>query len=55
MPAAVAATPPSVLAISKRVRGATAKRVLLRLRVLLQMGVLIGGGSVVARAGIVWV
>jgi len=49
---------PSVLVISKRVRGAVVERVPLRLYILLQVGVLIGGevlvgGGVVAQAGIV--
>ena len=49
---------PSVLAISKRVKGAAIERVPLRPCVLLQVGVLIAGevlvgGGVVARAGIV--
>ena len=33
----------SVLAIGKRIKGATAEQVLLRLCILLQVGVLIGG------------
>jgi len=55
--AAIAA--PSVLAIGKRVRGVAAEQVPLRPRVLLQVGVLIGGevlvggGGVVAQAGMV--
>ena len=58
MPAAAAA-PPGMPAFSKRVRGTTAERVPLQLRVLLRVGVLIGvevlveGGSVVAQAAIV--
>jgi len=54
--AAIAA--PSVLVISKRVKGAAVERVPLRPCVLLRVGVLIGGevlvgGGVVARAGMV--
>jgi hypothetical protein len=39
----------SVLAIGKRVRGAAAERVPLRPRILLQVGVLIGGEVLVGR------
>ena len=44
---------PSVLVISERVRGAAVERVPLRPRVLLRVGVLVGGGGIVARAGII--
>ena len=59
MLAAAAVVLPSMPVIGKRVRGATAEQVPLWLRVLLRVGVLMGvevlveGGSVVARAGIV--
>ena len=53
MLAAVVVVLPSVLVISKRVRGAIVERVSLRLRILLRVEVLVGEGSVVARAGIV--
>ena len=44
---------PGILGISKRVGGAAIERVPLRLRILLQVGVL--GGGEVSRGGIVWV
>ena len=53
MLAAAAVAAPGVLVIGKRVKGVIAERVPPQLRVLLQMGVLMGGGSVVAQAGIV--
>jgi len=54
--AAAAIAAPSVLAISKRVRGAAAEQVPLRPRVLLQVGVLMGGEVLVRVGGVVaWV
>ena len=53
MPVAAAAAAPGVLVIGKRVKRVIVEWVPPRLRVLLQVGVLMGGGSVVARAGIV--
>ena len=52
MPAAAAVVLPSVLVISKRVRGVIAERVPLRLCVLLGVGVLIGG-EVLVGGGVV--
>ena len=51
--AAAVTAAPGLLVIGERVRGAAAERVPLRPRVLLQVGVLMGGGGIVARAGIV--
>ena len=50
---AEAAAAPSVLAIGERVRGVAAERVPLRPRVLLWVGVLIGGEALVGGGGVV--
>ena len=53
MPAAAVKPPPSMPAIGERVGGAAVEQVLPRLRVLLQVGVLIGGEVLVGGKSVV--